>query len=248
MIAATVIIAALAGFVAAAFADTDSHDGTLSVISEGLIHSVVEAHVLGRLEEEADSEKRGEIRYQVRTRWQGDILLDEPGRVQFDIHQLTSRPLRGPSVLRVDIQVDGRVEHTITLTADCRLYQDVVVTTRTMRRGGSFAQDVIEIAERDVTSQRHGFYTSLHQLEGMRSSRPIGLGDVVTHRHAQPIPIVHRGDAVAMLVRSQNMVLTTEGVALQDGGIGEKIRVRNADSGKVVYGEIADAGTVQIGG
>ena len=51
-----------------------------------------------------------------------------------------------------------------------------------------------------------------------------------------------------MQVTSANMVLETVGEALQDGGIGEQIRIRNSDSGKVLRGQILEAGLVQVRG
>jgi len=74
------------------------------------------------------------------------------------------------------------------------------------------------------------------------------VGQTVSHRHVQPVPVVHRGDDISMAVTTGTMSLLATGIALQDGGIGERIRVRNIESGKVVFGEILDAGTIRITG
>ena len=34
---------------------------------------------------------------------------------------------------------------------------------------------------------------------------------------------------------------------MQNGGVGERIRVKNSDSGKILYGQILDSYTIQIG-
>ena len=60
--------------------------------------------------------------------------------------------------------------------------------------------------------------------------------------------MIHRGDQIVMLVKSANMTLQTVGEAMQDGGIGERIRVRNDASGKVLRGEILESGLVQVQG
>ena len=49
-----------------------------------------------------------------------------------------------------------------------------------------------------------------------------------------------------MAVMTDNMSLLAAGEALQDGGIGERIRVRNLDSKKVIYGRVIDASTIRI--
>ena len=50
-----------------------------------------------------------------------------------------------------------------------------------------------------------------------------------------------------MTVVSKHMQLVTSGLALQDGGAGERIRVKNRDSGKIVSGRVEEDGTVRIG-
>ena len=177
----------------------------------------------------------------------GDLLLDRAGQVEYRVRPLSSRPFRGPSVVRVDVVQGEEVVKAITLTVDTRIYRPVLVTSRALRRGTPLDGDMLELIERDISKLRHGHYSDLSELEGMQTRRPVGYGDVLTERHVQPVPIIHRGDEVSLTVVSANMQLSVRGTALQDGGLGSRIRVKNADSGKVVSGVIVDAGTVRTG-
>ena len=58
---------------------------------------------------------------------------------------------------------------------------------------------------------------------------------------------VHRGDEVELVARTNRLAVSALGQAMQDGGIGERIRVKNSDSGKILYGQILDAATIQVG-
>ena len=51
-----------------------------------------------------------------------------------------------------------------------------------------------------------------------------------------------------MSLQTGSMSLQTVGQALTDGGLGERIRVKNIDSGKIVFGEVTAVGTVRITG
>ena len=197
----------------------------------------------------ADEDVDPEARTEIDVRWKQDILLETPGVVDYHVRKLSNRPFRGPTVTRLEVSVDGELVRTMAITVDTRIYRDVVVTSRTLRRGDLLLEDgAVDLEERNVTLLKHGFYTSLEELELIQSSRPIGAGDVITHRHAEPVPVIHRGDQIVMLVKSANMTLQTVGEAMQDGGVGERIRVRNDASGKVIRGEILEPGLVQVQG
>ena len=44
------------------------------------------------------------------------------------------------------------------------------------------------------------------------------------------------------------LLIMTEGAALQDGGVGDIVRVRNSDSGVTVTGAVQPDGSVKVGG
>lgn len=246
------LLAALAFAIASAVHAEPVADGAAGeavptvVIPEDIVHSVITGFVRDEIDREGSIDPA--TRLEIDVRWQGDLLLENPGVVDYQVRKLSSRPFRGPAVTRLDVIVDGQVERTMAITVDCRLYQDVVVTNRVMRRGELLTDDALEIEERDVTSLKHGVFDRIEALETMQAARPIGAGDVITRRHAEPIPVIHRGDQIVMQVVSSNMAVEAVGVAMQDGGVGEQIRVKNNDSGKVVRGQILEAGLVQVRG
>jgi len=215
----------------------------LGVVTDGAVHRAMEDFVRSSLAGEVEEGDRIEVR----TRWQGDLLLPQAGPVEFSVKPLSSRPFRGPRVVRLEILLAGAVHKVLTLTVDTRLYREVLVSTQTVRRGAVMSDEMVELAERDVTSLRYGYFGDLAALEGMRAARPISYGDVVSRRHLEPIPVVHRGEEVLLTLESENMRLTARGTALQDGGIGTRIRVKTMDSGKVLSGLVVGAGMVHLG-
>ena len=220
---------------------------TTVVVPQDIIRSVVTNYVREQLANDVNLDP--DVRIEIDVRWKQDVLLETPGVVDYHVRKLSNRPFRGPTVTRLEISVDDALVRTLAITVDTRLFRDVVVTARTLRRAELLLEEgAVEIEERDITQLKHGFYTSLEELELIQSSRPIGAGDVITHRHAEPVPVIHRGDEIVMLVRSTHMSLEAVGEALQDGGIGEKIRVRNGESGKVVRGHIIEPGLVETPG
>ena len=104
-----------------------------------------------------------------------------------------------------------------------------------------------ELSERDVTQVRGAYFSDMLSLEGMQARRTLSIGDIITDGHVEKVPVVRRGDAIRLVARAGRMSMSAAGEAMQDGGIGDRIRVKNSDSGKVVYGHVLEDGAIQVG-
>jgi flagella basal body P-ring formation protein FlgA len=71
----------------------------------------------------------------------------------------------------------------------------------------------------------------------------------------QPIPVsgirdpylVTQGKTALVVFESVGLTITTNATALQNGGVGDVVSLRNDDSGLVIKGKIASDGTVRLG-
>jgi len=197
--------------------------------------------------QELEGSLEDEMRIEINTRWQGVVELESAGEPQIRVRRGSSRPLRGPTVLRVGIDVDGQTLKTMSVTADIRYLRPVLVARYMLGRGEALEESMVEMAERDITTLRNGYFTELALLQDMQTRRSLAEGAVLTRNHVAAIPVVKRGAAVELVARTNRFSATALGEAMQDGGVGERIRVKNSDSGKILYGQILDAYTIQMG-
>ena len=207
----------------------------------------IEAAVVAFVNQQLQGHLEEGTRVEVNTRWQGDLVLAGEGTPQIRVRRASSRPLRGPTVLRVGIDADGRTLRTMSVTADIRHLRPVLVASHMLRRGEALTEDMIEVAERDITMLRHGYFTEAGLLADMQTRRSLVEGNVLTRNHVEAIPVIRRGDEVELVARTNQLAVSVLGQAMQDGGVGERIRVKNSDSGKVLYGQILNASTIRVG-
>jgi hypothetical protein len=120
-------ILCLPGVVRVAGAETALEPAPISAISGNLVRSIISTWAREQIEAAESEELDGSTRYEVSARWQGDILLKTPGQVEFELRRLSSRPFRGPTVVRLELYVDGQLDRAMTVTVDCRYFRDVVV-------------------------------------------------------------------------------------------------------------------------
>jgi flagella basal body P-ring formation protein FlgA len=60
--------------------------------------------------------------------------------------------------------------------------------------------------------------------------------------------LVVNGAEVKLIYSEGGLIIMTSGAALQDGSIGDVVRVRNSDSGVTVSGAVQPDGSVKVGG
>lgn len=80
---------------------------------------------------------------------------------------------------------------------------------------------------------------------GQMSRRMLRPGDILRSGQLSNPVLVKRGDAVTMVARREGIEVSMAGEALDAGGKGAVVRVRNAGSGQVVRMRVAGPGTVE---
>jgi flagella basal body P-ring formation protein FlgA len=72
----------------------------------------------------------------------------------------------------------------------------------------------------------------------------------------QPVPVggvrdpymVNQGKTAVVVFEADGLSISTSALALQNGGIGDLVSLRNLDSGNVIKGTVAPDGTVRVAG
>lgn len=90
------------------------------------------------------------------------------------------------------------------------------------------------------------FATEFAQVEGMiTKSTLVPERAINVSSLREPFAVTH-GQQVRLIYNNGSLQITAAGMPLQDGSVGELIRVRNADSGLTVSGTILGPGIVQV--
>jgi flagella basal body P-ring formation protein FlgA len=71
-------------------------------------------------------------------------------------------------------------------------------------------------------------------------------GMVLRTSHLQLPVLVKRNEEVELIARGKNFIVKAKGVALENGRLGEVIRVRNKDSQKVVFAKVVGERLVEV--
>jgi flagella basal body P-ring formation protein FlgA len=89
--------------------------------------------------------------------------------------------------------------------------------------------------------------TDANKIIGMSPQRTISADRPIRGQELTKPTIVQKGTTVQMLFETPNMNIQTIGEALDDGGMGDVIRVRNHDSNNIVRAKILSNNQVMAG-
>ncbi len=134
----------------------------------------------------------------------------------------------------------------IYVSARVKLYRPVLVTTRALPRQTVLTSADIRIARRDVGGLTAGYLDTPAQAVGRVLSRPMAVGTILDPRALENQRLIRRGERVTIIAQAGGLTVQVAGKSLMDGAAGERIRVKNLSSGRIVEGAVSGSGTVRV--
>ena len=117
---------------------------------------------------------------------------------------------------------------------------------RRINRGEVIQAQDIKISRMRAANFPPEALTRIEAIIGKAARRSLASGEALRAADLQAPVIVEKGSMVTMVVQTPYMTLTTQGRAIDDGAMGETIRVMNSRSKKVVEAQVTKADTVII--
>ena len=144
--------------------------------------------------------------------------------------------ISGAGQARQTVPIAGRLQHAVS----------VPVLARALRPGDSIGEgDLVwaDLPDRQVSGNA---VRDAAGLVGFSARRAIPPGQPVLISDLKAAKLIGKGQAVTLILDTPGMRLTARGVAMQDGGEGDVIRIANERSHAVVQGTVTAAGTVVV--
>lgn len=124
--------------------------------------------------------------------------------------------------------------------------QSVVVLTQPVQRGDFLTAQHVTLQTRDVARLPKAYLTDVAQAVGKQTQRALAAGSVLNrHDLSEPL-LVKRGQQVMIEAASPAFSIRMNGQALADGALGQRIRVKNTSSGRIIEARVVQANVVQV--
>ena len=142
----------------------------------------------------------------------------------------------GAGMEPVNVRVGGQV----------REMQDLPVATGALQAGTVLGPDDLRMARVGASTLRGDAIRTIEQAAGLQLTHTIQAGQPVYPNDLTRPMIVRRGSLVRLRLESGGLSVTGQGVALESGAQGERIKVQNPGSRTVLEGIVIGPSLVRI--
>jgi len=134
---------------------------------------------------------------------------------------------------------------TLYVPAKVASFSQVLVTNSPLRRGHLISAEDVSLQSRDSSLLNRAYLSDPEQAIGKVLKKNLGRKALVTNAVLTAPHIIDKGQHVDLQAGNAGLKVSATAIALSGGAVGEKIRVKNLSSSKIIEGTILASGAVQ---
>ncbi len=147
--------------------------------------------------------------------------------------------------LTVNISCNGVKPWNLYVPVQIKVMQNVVVLSHSLSRDTLLSQSDLRLERRDINKMHSGYFSDLNEVIGKSLRRSISGGLALTPLYVESFMLIKRGQQVTLLAQSSGIIVKMSGKAMANGAAGERIKVKNLSSNRVIEGLITKDGQIK---
>ena len=148
--------------------------------------------------------------------------------------------------ITLEIKVDGIFQKRIGINSRVIISEEVVKTTRKIKKGELFTTDNIHIETIKTERQLGNTIKKIKDALGYEAVNYLPNGRPILQRSIKKPALGSKGNKIMILAQKGGMKITTPGILKEDGYKDAMVQVLNIESKKIIYGRLVDSNTVKV--
>ncbi|MDH3325580.1 MAG: flagellar basal body P-ring formation chaperone FlgA [Gammaproteobacteria bacterium] len=167
-------------------------------------------------------------------------------RCDIPLSAFVSSDMNQNAKFSVGVKCTDQKPWSLYVSVNVEKFTNLYVASSPLSRGEAITEDNIQQVKRDINKLRSGFYTNKDELIGMVAKRSIRAGTIFSNKHITPPMIIKRGDNVDIVAKTSSILIRMPGKAMTDGAKGQRIRVKNNSSRRIINAIVVTPGLVKV--
>lgn len=176
------------------------------------------------------------------------VLVPPEVRATAEVGQLDYNATTGQFTAVLSVTAAGMSPGHARLSGRVLDVVELPVTVRRLGPGDVIGAADIQLARLHANAVRADVALVPAQVVGMALRHPVGPGAPLLLADLARPQAVQKGESVQMQLQSPGISVSAQGVAMDSGAVGERVRVLNVSSRAVVEAEVLSSGHVRVSG
>jgi len=181
------------------------------------------------------------------------VKLDLPAVIEVPTGKVEARAsIRGvrdlfsPFIVSIEVWIDGVVARRLSATAQVEAFAPVIVAARALAENSRVRKEDVAVEVRKLERPASFYLRETEKLRGMAVRRTVAKGEAITTDALAAEIVIQTGDKVRIVSESGKLQVMATGEARSAGRIGDRIQVKNTQSGAMLQAVIVDEGLVTV--
>jgi flagella basal body P-ring formation protein FlgA len=176
-----------------------------------------------------------------------EIVVPNTGTPQIQVADFNIQPLGGTFSAIVKVSdAGGAHAQTVNLRGVAERVIRVPVLKTDLHNGQIITAENVDYVTRKAVTIGPNVVRTPEELIGSTPRRNLNAGDLIRPDALEMPQLIARGDLVTMVFKQGGMFLTARGRALEDGAMGQTIKVSNSVSNRTIEGRVTATKEITI--
>lgn len=148
--------------------------------------------------------------------------------------------------ITVKLSCNSAQRWSIYVPAAINQYAIVAVAAHSLARGHIVTESDLEFARMNIRSSGAGLIKDPDRIIGKQLKRSLQTGNPLRLSHLKLPHVVKKGQKVSLQVKHKSLSVVANGMAMDNGEVGQQIKVQNANSKRIVDAVVVAPGVVEV--
>jgi len=165
-----------------------------------------------------------------------------PSFIEIKLTQADVKP--GKNTL--NIQCKSSTPWRIFMTAQVKIFSYALVSKQPLNKGHLIKENDLKLEKIQLTGLRSAYLSDVKQAINHVLKKRVNRGGIISVNNLSKPTLINRGDNVTIIAKNNGFQISMKGVALMAGSKGDKIKVKNIKTKKIIQGIVFDTQTVRV--
>ena len=152
----------------------------------------------------------------------------------------------GYRTYHIVFQIDGKEVKQIPVRVYLKIYKDIYVAKDTIRKNQTVQETHLLKVRKNIDRTPSAYITNKEDLVGKIAKRTINPNEILQSNTIEKKPLIQPSDPISIVYETSSFRITTPGISLAKGRLGDRIPVRNADTKAVIYAKVTSKHFVEV--